>query len=451
MKPRSAMRAGLTAAAAAAALLTGLAPASAQDADDLERRVAELEAMLAELRAEVDAARAEADAARSESSEVLQTARAEPAAAPEPEEPRDGFQMGGTRVSYGGFVDLDAHVSDYSDGALASNSIGRDFYIPGLIPVGGEGPEQAQLDAVAESSRFFLATETDTAAGPVTGRIEMDFLSSPGGDERVTNSFNPRLRVAWAEFGNWRVGQDWSTFQNLAVIPESASFLTLSDGMIFMRQPLVRYTNGGFQVALENPETTVTPFEGGARIDSDAGFTPDFVARYNMSGDWGGVALLGLARSLTYDEAGMDSNAFGWALSVQGSYNVGQAGKIQYSLTGGEGVGRYIGLNAVNAAVLDANGELEAIPTWGGLVAYQHEIAEGRRFNIGYSYLAADNDVALTGSGATANVYSGFASYMVDIMPGVSVGGEIMFGERELENGETGSLTRATVSTRYTF
>ena len=44
---------------------------------------------------------------------------------------------------------------------------------------------------------------------------------------------------------------------------------------------------------------------------------------------------------------------------------------LRFSLTGGEGVGRYIGLNAINGAVADSNGDLEAIPVLGGLVAWR--------------------------------------------------------------------------------
>ena len=56
-----------------------------------------------------------------------------------------------------------------SGGTLASNSIGRDFYIPGLTPVGGEGTSDPTLDATAQSSRFFFTAETPTEAGTLTG------------------------------------------------------------------------------------------------------------------------------------------------------------------------------------------------------------------------------------------------------------------------------------------
>jgi len=440
------IRTVLASAASAIALTAG---ANAQDVSELEDRLAALEAMVGELRGELQAARAQADAATDRVIEIEQRAAAPAAAAPRPEDER-GFMMGDTRVTYGGFVDFDAHVTDVSDGDLAATSITRDFYIPGATPVGGTDDGETDFDFTAKASRFFFATQTETDMGPVQGRIEFDFLGSPGGNERVSNSYNPRLRVAWVQMGNWRVGQDWSTFTNTAVIPESASFLAASDGMLFGRQAQVRYTNGGFQFALENPDTTVTPFGGGGRIDGGDGALPDAVARYNWRGDFGQMTVSALARNLSYESGAVDGNAFGWGLNWSGRVNLGDNADLRFSLTGGEGIGRYIGLNSVNGAVVTASGDLEAIPVYGGVLAWRQQLGEGRRFSLGYSMLEADNDVTLTGTGVTKRTWSAFGAYLVPVGP-VTIGAEVLFGERELENGQSGSIARATISTKYPF
>ena len=447
MKLTTLLRAALSASAGAAALNAG---AFAQSTDDLEARLAALEAMVAELRGELDAARAEnADMGE----RVIELEAREPApvtAAASP--PGNGFRAGNTTITYGGFIDVDAHVTDVSDGDIAPSSIARDFYIPGATPVGGSGESEPDFDFTAQGTRFFFATETPTDRGEVTSRIEFDFLGSPGGNERVSNSYNPRLRVAWAQLGNWRVGQDWSTFQNTAAIPESASFLAASDGMVFVRQAQIRYTRGNVQFALENADTTVTPFGGGSRIEMGDGALPDIVARYNLNSADANIAFAAIARRLSAEGAGIDGEALGWGLSVQGRVGVAERSDVRFALTGGEGVGRYIGLNAVNGAVATAGGEIEPIPVIGGLIAFRQEFgANANRFNLGVSLLQADNDTALTGMGATRQVRSAFGALMVPIGPGVTLGAEVLIGERELENGTTGALTRATVSTKYTF
>lgn len=437
--------------AATAALMALSSPAAlASDTQDLEDRIAALEAMISDLRAEVAASR-EAEAATHDRVERIEARVETASAAPAPAQSRPGFMSGNTRVDIGGLLDVDYHVTDFSDGDVAPTSIVRDFYIPGATPVGGSGDGSVDNDFTAEASRFYFTSATPTDHGEVTTRIEMDFLGSVGGNERVSNSYNPRLRHAWLQYGNWRMGQDWSTFQNTSAIPESASFLIASDGMVFVRQAQVRYTSGNWQFALENPDTTVTPFGGGGRIDGGDGAIPDVVVRYNARGDFGNLSISGLARNLTYEAGAIDGEAFGWGVSVAGRLNLTETSDLRVSLTAGEGLGRYIGLNAANGAVVDANGDLEAIGSIGGLIAYQHGLGDGRRVNFGYSHLDIDNDVALTGLGATSSVQSGFANYMVTLAPGITVGGEVLFGERELENGQSGSISRFTFSTKYAF
>ncbi|MFW5661771.1 MAG: DcaP family trimeric outer membrane transporter [Oceanicaulis sp.] len=444
----------LLAAGASMLALTGAAAAdnegSASEVDRLAARLAELEAMVASLRTELDAARSDGEAAEDRIVRLEQRDPPPPVtAAASPD--GNGFMAGNTRVRYGGFIDVDAHVTDLSDGDIAPTSIARDFYIPGATPVGGTGESEPDTDFTAQGSRFFFATETPTDLGPVTSRIEFDFLGSPGGDERVSNSYNPRMRVAWAQLGGWRAGQDWSTFQNTAAIPESASFLIASDGMVFVRQAQIRYTAGNFQFALENGDTTVTPFGGGARIDAGDGALPDLVARYNIAGEGRNIALAAIARRLSAETGGIDGEAFGWGLSVQGRQALGESTEVRFSLTGGEGVGRYLGLNAINGAVATATGELEPIPVIGGLIALRQEIGDGRRINLGLSALTADNDTTLTGMSATRQVRSAFGALMIPVGPGVTLGAELMVGERELESGASGTITRATLSTKYAF
>ncbi len=447
----SVLKTTLAAGVSALALTTG---AQASNPEEMEARLAALEAMVAELRNELEAERArsaERDHAMVDRVAILETREAAQPVTAAASPPGNGFMAGATNITYGGFIDIDAHLTDLSDGDLAPNSITRDFYIPGATPIGGAGEGEADFDFTAQGSRFFFATTTPTDRGEVRSRLEFDFLGSPGGNERVSNSYNPRLRVAWAEMGNWRIGQDWSTFQNTAAIPESASFLVLSDGMVFVRQAQVRYTNGSFQASLENTDTTVTPFGGGGRIEAGDGAMPDVVARYNLRGEGVNVAVAGIARRLSAEVGGIDGDAFGWGLSVQGRVSLTDTSDLRFSLTGGEGVGRYIGLNAINGAVADANGDLEPIPVLGGLLAWRQELGGNRRFNIGYSYLQADNDVALTGMSATRSVQSGYAALLTTLPGGVTIGGEVMIGTRELENGATGTISRATISTKYSF
>jgi hypothetical protein len=379
----------------------------------VEERIAALEAMVADLKAELAAEKADTDA------DIVRIETVATQAAPAATAPKtDGFLVGDTTLKFGGIVDLDVHATSLSDGAIASSSIARDFYIPGATPVGGDGTDFT--DFTAESSRFFFSASKPAGEDTVQGYIELDFLGSVQGNELVSNSYSPRLRRAFVKYGNWLAGQEWSTFQNTSAIPESASFLILSDGMVFIRQPQIRYTKGNWMFALENPNTTT--LNAGSRDDN---LIPDIVARYNFTGDYGNVSVAGIARQLRADFGTSEDETFGYGLSV--------SGKVKAS------------------TALDPNGKLEAIPSYGGLVAWRHPFGETARFNVGYSGLFVDNPDYLPANATTRSVQSAYGAVLWDVAPKVTVGLELLHGIRELESGADGSISRFTFSTKYAF
>lgn len=421
--------------AGTALALTGTAAA---DGGDIEERIAALEAMVAELKADLAAERADMDDA------IVRLDKVEKAT------PTDrifatntGFMVGDTTFKLAGFIDVDAHATTLSEGGIGSNSIARDFYIPGATPIGGT--DTSFTDLTAQGSRFAVTAQKPAGDKTITGYVEMDFLGSAQGNELVSSSFSPRLRRAYIDYGNWRVGQEWSTFQNTSAIPESASFLILSDGMVFVRQAQVRYTAGNWQFALENPNTTSLNI--GSR---DENVLPDVVARYNMKGDFGNISIAGIGRQLRAEGAGFEEETFGYGLSVAGRVKVGEKDDIRFNLTGGEGLGRYIGLAASRATALDPTGDLEAIPSYGGLIAWRHPFGETARFNLGYSGLFIDNPSYL-GGGVTKSVQSAYGAVLWEMAPKVTTGVELMHGIREIESGAEGEITRLTLSTKYAF
>ena len=141
---------------------------------------------------------------------------------------------------------------------------------------------------------------------------------------------------------------------------------------------------------------------------------------------------------------------FGYGLSVAGRVKVGDKDDIRFNLTGGEGLGRYIGLAASRATALDPNGELEAIPSYGGLIAWRHPFGETARLNVGYSGLFIDNPSYL-GGGATSSVQSAYGACCGTSLLKSPPAFELLHGIRELESGAEGDITRFTFSTKYAF
>jgi len=428
----------------AAVLLTPLAAHAQAPAADLETRVRQLEEALAAVRAELAAAKA----APPPVAQIPQAPAPVAAAAPAP--PTDGFRIGPHTVKYGGWVKLDALATDYDDGDLPNSDLGRDFLLPGTIPVGGAGDKDFHFNA--RQTRLWFTTDGVVAGHKVGTRVEMDFQTLPGaGDQRTTSPSNLSLRRAYITVDNWLFGQEWSTFQNTAVLPETADYIGPTAGTIFVRQAQVRYTRGPFSIALENPETTVSPYLGGARILADDSAVPDVAAKVELKRSFGDFALAGLVRQLALDEGAVDADATGWGVSLSGKVKVGSRDDLRFMITHGEGIGRYVGLNLANDAVLTSTGDLKAIPVTAGFASYRHVWAEGLRSNLMYGLQRIDNPTALTGLAVNESSESVHLNLIWSPVKGLDVGAELIRADRELETGAKGVMNRLQAFAKYTF
>ena len=443
------------------ALVTGLIERLEQQAGDTEAKAVEIQAEQSEIRQQTQAIRAEQQAMRKETDTAIETARTVQTRQTEMSEKLldfeiesgEGFKVGNTRVTYDGYVKFDAISQRTSGGQLPGNSILRDFLIPVAIPVGGE-PSGFDTDFSARQTRFLFKTETDVGTDhKLSGLIELDFNVTEGGNERVSNSFVPRIRNALINYDNWTFGQGWSTFQNVGALPDTLDFIGVTPGTVFDRQPLIRYTKGGLQIAVEQPETVVTS-QTGARVIAGDDQLPDFVGRYNWSGDWGNFTAAAIVRQLhvsTDDLMGVDDSALGYGLSLSGKIKVGESDDFRFMATAGDGLGRYIGVNIVNDAAIRMDGTLDPIFTYSGFAAYRHKWSDDLRSNIAGAYFKADNPVLLTTNQVTDESWNAFANLIWNPVGPINIGVEVMYAERILEDGRSGNLKRVQFSTQYNF
>ncbi|MEQ8517090.1 MAG: DcaP family trimeric outer membrane transporter [Chromatocurvus sp.] len=448
-------------AAAGVMVVCQVALASSSD-EALLARIAELERQLQALKEEV-ASRArpgpvETEVVSPQSSPSLADSsaddeRAASVAMNRVEEPR---------FAYGGFVQMDALHSDYSDGRPPS--LMDDIFVPSLIPVatGSSSDRHRNSNVHAKTSRFHFGTATDTAAGVLRSHVELDFVLSGQGDERVSNSFSSRIRHAFVEWEyapgrSLMAGQNWSTFMNTAAVPDLLD-LVGPVGVAFERQPQLRWTRGALQLALENPVTRVDAAAGGARVD-DSETLPDVVARYN--GRTGGLdwSVAGLLRELNAEarpdpsiEVGSDS-ALGAAVSIAGRWELG-ADDLRFMLNYGDGLGRYMGLNAFSDAWVASDYQVRGLEQWGVLLAYRRHWSPDWYSNLSLSLAGADNPDAqrLAGAGLLSRRYRSLhANLNYQPAPGLRLGTEVLFARRELENGLAGDLARLQFALRYSF
>jgi hypothetical protein len=428
---------------------SGSVMADGDEIEALKARVVELENLVHKLLQSQQPAPAPAASTAAVEAKAEQAAEAKVAAMLAAHEEGSAEKVHKHSFKFGGYVKLDSIYSDYGGGSYSG--AGRDFYIAGTVPVGDKG--ESYLDFHAKESRInFRSTHLLDNGAKLGTFIEMDFLLGPGGNERVSNSFNPRLRHAFVTYNNWLFGQTWMTFFNVGALPENLDFVGPAESTIFGRQPMIRYTNGNWQFALENPESTITPYGGGGRIVSDDNKVPDAVLRYNLKGDWGTFTAAGILRQLRYDNNnGISDSTNSYGISVSGKFVFANKDDFRWMASTGKGLGRYMGLNTANGAVIDQDGNLKTIDSTGVFGSYRHLWSDKWRSNVTVGYLTVDNDTDLTGTGVTKKAHSYHFNLIYSPQPKLDFGAEIMYAKRKIESGADGDLTRLQFSAKYAF
>ena len=373
----------------------------------------------------------------------------------------DGFRSGDATFKIGGYLRLLYSGSRFSGGPVANNTYTRDLWFPQGLPVGGR--PTTVTDMSARQSRFWLNFSGDVGKHALKGYLETDFETSPGtqGNQRTTNGYNLAMRRAYIQLDRWTFGQDWTTFQYPGALPETTDYVGTTEGTVFARQPLLRYSapvgkGMTLHLAVENPETASTSQGAPALIENGADHMPDLVARLAYSGNIGELSLGGIARQLRVENGGSPDSRMGWGVSAAGKLFLDQkhVSDLRFMLTHGHGIGRYTGLNFAADTVLASTGKLEDVGITAGMAALRVGIVPGVRFNVMGSFQTADYSSALpSASLGTFNksAWSAAANLFWTPYKNVDLGIEVRHGERHLVSGASGALDRIEIAAKYGF
>jgi DcaP outer membrane protein len=443
----------------------GTAFADTPKEQELEARIAALERLFGTVQTELAATKTENQQLRTEitraaTAPVLLPSAAQPAA---PAAMPDGFRSGATTFKIGGFIKTVADFSRFGNGDVATGSLGRDFYLPQTIPVGGVR-ENIDNDMSAKQTRLWLSGETAVAGHVLKGYVEMDFQTAAGtqGTERTTNGYDLAMRRAYVQYDKFVIGQDWSTFQNVGTLPETTDFIGPTEGSVFARQPLIRYTHPlstttNLQLALENPETASANVGAPALIENDDDRIPDAIVRLNHTYKNGEISLAGIVRQLSVDNGAIGDTRAAYGVSVGGKFNLDTAKRydLRFMATYGSGIGRYVGLNFAPDAVWNPTSRnLEEVRIAGGFMAFKvnwtpkiRSTFMASRQSVEYDDVLTPASLALFNKSSTSLAANLFWSPV----RGFDVGVELRRGVRELMNGTDGSLDRLEFAAKYSF
>lgn len=325
------------------------------------------------------------------------------------------------------------------------------------VPLSKSG-ENKQLAGHMRNSRMWFKTRTPTPYGQLRTIVETDFGGSKG-TEIATNSNGLRMRHAYIQLGGLSMGQNWSTFQTYV----SPDILTDAAYIQWTRQPMLRWSGNiekfSYDIALEQPETTLTDSLGGQVLPGDDPM-PDLVARLHHAGDWGKAGAALILRRIRQDRATLSDDttvltsvdaANAWGINVSALVNVGDIDDFRLGFIYGDGIGRYIALDSYHAGTVDAAGNIELQQAGGAYVAYRHWWDESLRSTFAYSAVSTDNNLNVAPLTVSKNAYSYHFNLLWTPVMHSQVGIEYAYLEREQEDGDKGDMGRIYIEVRYDF
>ena len=98
------------------------------------------------------------------------------------------------------------------------------------------------------------------------------------------------------------------------------------------------------------------------------------MTRLNFNPDWGSLSLATLARQIRYTQPSTEfqQDSWGGAVNLAGKINTMGLDNIRFMLHYGNGEGRYVTTsNTFGDAALTADGDMDLIKTYGGMLSYQ--------------------------------------------------------------------------------
>jgi hypothetical protein len=266
--------------------------------------------------------------------------------------------------------------------------------VPPKIPAGDDNFENLNSEMTIKMSRLGLdALIAEKSRGnPFSSAVLIRLETDWKGDAEQF-----RVRHFFVRSKNWLIGQSWSTFNNLAFLPQTVDGRMAGAGL-GMRTPQVRYYTShldwNYQLSLEYRATSISKPESVNAITEV--FLPDLAGRVGHShGRWN-VAAAGILRPnrIQYPD---DDNSVEQLLGYGGvlglSYRMSDRNRLTCSASGGTGMGTYLADFAwsdIDVAYNPSSMNSENVDVYAGFAALEHRWSKQFSSTIGGSYLGSE-------------------------------------------------------------
>jgi hypothetical protein len=247
-------------------------------------------------------------------------------------------------------------------------------------------------------------------------------------------------------------------------------------GMVFFRTPQVRWTafrtkTDSIAVAIEKPTNDVDPgnirleqgWEGASVQGNET--VPDITGQYRHDDTWGHYQISAILRQVGYEYSLLGpppapqqkGDQTGWGIAVTAAINSIGKDKVLLSALHGEGIASYLndgGMDAAPTALPNpgANPTIagEAVPLTGVMAYYDHYWNDMFSSSIGYSFTQVSNT---NFQSPTAFHKGQYASANLLWYPAkrVMIGGEVMWGKLNNNDGTSGDDVRFQFSVKFDF
>lgn len=350
-----------------------------------------------------------------------------------------------TSVSFSGYVKLDAIYDTDQDLGDAFAIYDWGGGASGIL-LDGDDSGQRKFSMHARQTRLRFDSLTPTKIGGLKTRIETDFY---GGGNAL------RLRHAYATLGGVLAGQTWTTLMDENTYADTIDFEG-PVGVVATRRPQIRYSqamgkNLTMQVALEDPDAPTILSSSGTASSQER--LPNLTAALRLKTSWGAVNVSGLLGQVLYEKDAMEESLAISALHVGANVGLGKSTRLWGTFNVGQGGLDKSMLGASAAAILGANGELEALDSMGGFVGLTHNWSASVSSGFYYGWVEndfEDSDKALYPA-LSKSLQSIHANVWWSPAPKTRVGVEYMHGWRETNGGEEGDAARLQVGLVYSF
>ncbi len=359
-------------------------------------------------------------------------------------------------------TDAGLRISGYVKANVVQSfeSVGSgDRFIVGSIPTDPAARGTSEAALTASQSRLSFELREDSELGQFRAFIEGDFAGTG-------ETF--RLRHAFGQYRQVLAGKTWSTFMDTEASPEEIDFEGIN-GRLNTRRTQFRYfpaigQQWNMAVALEDPGVLVLNGAGLSQI-------PDVVvsAKRSVRGrllvkkPWHlkAAALFRSIRARPTANPDVTESATGWGLSLSGrtAFDIwGERDSLMLQINYGAGYSSYVNdlgtVGVPDATFNPLTGELDAISAMAWYMALQHWWRPTIRSNFIVSSVNVEKLDFVVSDDFGENYESTWrlsGNLIWSPVPRVDVGAELLWGQRQNQEGPSGNATQVQFSMKYLF